>query len=90
MSHIGGSETRVRCLIEGEEVLNAGHIICCGLKESTASSYTVQGLCLQTSQVRRQPHELWFEFRSDETIKVGSSTVYWLIYFPRGQGPIVR
>ncbi|XP_075536681.1 uncharacterized protein LOC142571884 [Dermacentor variabilis] len=69
MTHIGGSETRVRCLVEGEEVLNAGHIVCCGLKECTVSSYTVQGLCLQTSQVRQKPHELWFEFRSDETIK---------------------
>ncbi|KAH6945488.1 hypothetical protein HPB50_008727 [Hyalomma asiaticum] len=69
MAHIGSSETRVRCLIEREEVLNAGHIICGGVKECTASSYTIQGLCLQTSQVRQNPHELWFEFTSDETIK---------------------
>ncbi|CAN7938883.1 unnamed protein product [Ixodes hexagonus] len=60
MRHIGNLETRIRCLVEGEEVLNAGHIICCGVKASSAASVTVQGLCIQTSHVKQKPHELEF------------------------------
>nr|XP_054920609.1 uncharacterized protein LOC126518183 [Dermacentor andersoni] len=76
MAHIGGSETRVRCLVEGEEVLNAGHIVCCGLKQCTVSSYTVQVLCLQTSQVRQKPHELcnnFFFLQGHCSCKAGNS-----------------
>ena len=42
MSNIGAEDTRIRCLIEGEAVLNARHIICCGRKSCDALSVTVQ------------------------------------------------
>ncbi|CAN8002354.1 unnamed protein product, partial [Ixodes hexagonus] len=70
MRHIGNLETRIRCLVEGEEVLNAGHIICCGVKASSAASVTVQGLCIQTSHVKEKPHELEFVYGHDRSVKV--------------------
>ncbi|KAH7955388.1 hypothetical protein HPB52_000810 [Rhipicephalus sanguineus] len=69
MRHLGAVEPRLRCLIEGEEVLNARHIICCGVKTCSDTSLTVQGLCVQTSHVQHKPHELEFVYGLDGTIK---------------------
>lgn len=70
MRHVGATETRIRCLVEGEEVLNAGHLICCGVKTCTTESVSVQGLCLQTSHVQQMPHEVEFVYDSNGSIKV--------------------
>ncbi|KAH6938877.1 hypothetical protein HPB50_014235 [Hyalomma asiaticum] len=73
MSHIGAVDTvdtRLRCLTEGEAVLKARHIVCCGVKTCTESLLTVQGLCVQTSHVQSKPHELEFAYSLDGTIKV--------------------
>ncbi|XP_075737092.1 uncharacterized protein LOC142776738 isoform X1 [Rhipicephalus microplus] len=69
MAHLEASEKRVRCLIEGEEVLNAGHRICCGVKACNIDAVAIQGLCLQTSHVREKPHELELVFDVNSRIK---------------------
>ncbi|KAH6923547.1 hypothetical protein HPB50_002169 [Hyalomma asiaticum] len=72
VSHIGAVDTvdtRLRSLTEGEAVLQARHIICCGVKTCTETLLTVQGLCVQTSHVQNKPHELEFAYSLDGTIK---------------------
>ncbi|KAL1473232.1 hypothetical protein MTO96_038830 [Rhipicephalus appendiculatus] len=59
----------MRCLIEGEEVLNAEHVLCFGVRTASETSCVVQGLCLQRTHVRSDPHEAWFELKDDGTIK---------------------
>ncbi|KAJ8976154.1 hypothetical protein NQ317_018093 [Molorchus minor] len=43
---------------EGEEVLNANHIILCGKTKSTDNEIYIQALCLQTSALNSQPHSI--------------------------------
>lgn len=58
MSYIGGSSSS-RCVYEGEEVLNAGHIIVCGkLDSSTQDIINLCALCLQTSALTSDPHKI--------------------------------
>lgn len=48
MSHIESSETHVWYIVE--EVLEAGHVICCGLKECTASfAFATVAVCILRS-----------------------------------------
>lgn len=59
MDYLGGTNTS-RCVYEGEEVLNAGHLIMCGKLDSTSQekNIVVCGLCLQTSDLKSHPHEI--------------------------------
>ncbi|KAJ8976156.1 hypothetical protein NQ317_018095 [Molorchus minor] len=43
---------------EGESILNAGHLILCGVTEFTHSIIRTLGLCLQTSALTKPPHEI--------------------------------
>lgn len=74
IAHVGlrgqMEDERKRCLVEGEKVFFAGHVICCRLKASTSTSAVVQGLCLQTSNPQKQPHELCLELKDDDTTTV--------------------
>ncbi|KAF0757310.1 SWIM-type domain-containing protein [Aphis craccivora] len=47
-----------RCVSEGEEFLNAGHIILCGIKSIIESKICLYALCLQTSALTSHPHEI--------------------------------
>lgn len=47
---------RSRPLKEGEAVFKAGHVILCGL--DAGNSETIKSLCLQTSSLTSQPHEI--------------------------------
>ncbi|XP_049515899.1 uncharacterized protein LOC119435793 [Dermacentor silvarum] len=80
MRHLETYEKRIRCLIEGEEALKAGHLICCGVKTCSANSVTIQGLCVQTSHVRGKPHELEFIFDGSSRIKVRTTSAFELFY----------
>lgn len=55
---IGGTSNS-RCVYEGEEVLNAGHIILLA-KMNTSDDYKLHlcALCLQTSALASDPHEI--------------------------------
>ncbi|KAH6920670.1 hypothetical protein HPB50_028342 [Hyalomma asiaticum] len=92
MSHIGAVDTvdtRLRCLTEGEAVLKARHIICCGVKTCTETLLTVQGLCVQTSHVQNKPHELEFAYSLDGTIKNGTlATNVTIKWFPAHAGKL--
>lgn len=58
---------RLRPLTEGEEVLNAGHVIVCGNKKEFPN--VLVGLCLQSSYASGSPHEI--------EIKLGRNTSEW-------------
>lgn len=58
ISFIGGN-IRSRCVIEGEEVLNARHIILHGKTEWTSTTIDVCAICLQTSSLQSNPHEIY-------------------------------
>ncbi|KAL1467594.1 hypothetical protein MTO96_042055 [Rhipicephalus appendiculatus] len=47
-----------RCVVEGEGAFNAGHIICCGIRETTSEAVQVESLCLQTSAIKGPPHTI--------------------------------
>lgn len=59
MKYISGSE-HSKCVVEGENVLDAGHLILAGkIKETSCSDYIdVYGLCLQSSALDSNPHEI--------------------------------
>ncbi|XP_040358388.2 uncharacterized protein LOC120843240 [Ixodes scapularis] len=47
-----------RLLLEGEAVLEAGHVVTCSVKEKVDSNSTFVGFVLQTSALSRDPHEV--------------------------------
>jgi len=53
--YIGDKKRRA---IEGEAVLDAGHIISCGTIGKEPGKVTVQALCVKSSHLREKPHEL--------------------------------
>lgn len=50
-----------RSMIEGEAVLNANHVVLCGVTSKTAKKATIVALCLKSSAVRDVPHEISLE-----------------------------
>ncbi|KAJ3661629.1 hypothetical protein Zmor_006017 [Zophobas morio] len=52
-----------RCFLEGERVLEANHIIQCGLKKQDSDKYDIVAYCLQSSAIKKEPHELRGIFR---------------------------
>ncbi|XP_072400302.1 uncharacterized protein [Diabrotica undecimpunctata] len=58
MKFLGVTENS-RCVVEGEQVLNSGHLILTGkLEESSDHTIKIYGLCLQSSSVKSNPHEI--------------------------------
>lgn len=58
MKYVEGTEAS-RCVYEGEEVLNAGHIILFGkLNSSDLDKLTLCALCLQSSALSGDPHQI--------------------------------
>nr|CAI5821345.1 unnamed protein product [Callosobruchus analis] len=47
-----------RCLKEGEELLNANHVLLLGATEETEEYVEVLALCFQTSSIKSSPHEI--------------------------------
>ncbi|KAH1000571.1 hypothetical protein HUJ04_012880 [Dendroctonus ponderosae] len=47
-----------RCVVEGEELLNANHIMLIGITSETDATKGILALCLQTSALKSVPHEL--------------------------------
>lgn len=48
-----------RCITEGEEVLNAKHLILCGVSSVQGETHEIFALCLQTSALSNgKPHEI--------------------------------
>lgn len=56
-----GSNEHSRCIVEGEEVLNAGHIILHGKTFSFENGLKLCAVCLQTSALQAHPHEIFGE-----------------------------
>ncbi|XP_043212915.1 uncharacterized protein LOC122389961 [Amphibalanus amphitrite] len=55
----GYKEGRVRCLKEGESILNSKHLLCCGVDSSNKTEdVVICSLCLQTSNLKAPPHEI--------------------------------
>ncbi|KAJ8977808.1 hypothetical protein NQ317_000065 [Molorchus minor] len=57
MKYLGGSKYS-KCVVEGENVLNAGHLILAGKTEENLENVTINGLCLQSSSLESVPHEI--------------------------------
>ncbi|KAK4887464.1 hypothetical protein RN001_003735 [Aquatica leii] len=51
-----------RCLKEGEALLNAGHVIGCGVNNQIKTE--IVGLCLQTSNLKGAPHSVKIHLQS--------------------------
>lgn len=47
-----------RSFVEGEAVLQAGHVIQCGFTEKNKEIWHVNARCVQTSAVKKDPHEI--------------------------------
>lgn len=56
MKYIGGSE-HSKCVVEGENVINARHFILAGKMDATSEVMSIYGLCLQSSSLDSVPHE---------------------------------
>lgn len=46
----------------GEAILNAGHLILCGISDKTKTLLKLFALCLQTSALASHPHEISASF----------------------------
>lgn len=58
MQYLGGTESS-RCVQEGEEVVNAGHVITLGRINSVdMKNVKLCALCLQTSALNSAPHHI--------------------------------
>ena len=55
VTHIGDSQ---RCWVEGEAVLQAKHIVACGIMAKNDTELKIMALCAQTSCLRGKPHEI--------------------------------
>ena len=76
VEHVG---ERKRCWKEGEAVLNAGHILMCGIKSKTDEKLSILALCAQTSSLRGKPHEVLLELSANSfavvcSCKAGNSS----------------
>lgn len=73
MAYIGDGK---RCLVEGEELVNAGHIIECSVvvPETTSSSVHVRSYVLQTSALSKDPHTVDLKLTNNATIDELSCT----------------
>ena len=63
-----------RCLNEGEAILNSHHIVCCGVKANPPGSENdihIFALCLQTSNLKAQPHEVNVILNHEKSVKKG-------------------
>lgn len=47
-----------RCIVEGEALLNAKHVILTGITMETDTTKDILALCLQTSALKNLPHEI--------------------------------
>ena len=47
-----------RNFVEGEKVLNAGHVIFCGKTSQDRACVSFLAFCLQTSNMKSSPHEI--------------------------------
>lgn len=64
-----------RCFMEGEKLLNAKHVILVGIEKETDSRKDIFALCLQTSALKMNPHELRGIFIiEDDTVSVQKFT----------------
>lgn len=58
LKFVGGGDNQ-RKYVQGQEVLNAAHIMYCAITKQMHSSWEILGLCLQSSGVNTKlPHEL--------------------------------
>lgn len=71
MSYIQAT-TNSRCLIEGEEVLNAGHIVLHGRTDCSPTSIKICAVCLQTSALQSHPHQITGEIK----ISCGAAKIF--------------
>ncbi|XP_064461561.1 uncharacterized protein LOC135371436 isoform X1 [Ornithodoros turicata] len=71
LQHVGEG---VRCLKEGEEVINAGHIIECSVVEVTPSTVQVLGFVLQSSAPTKDPHKVSLALTEGGNIQLLSCT----------------
>ena len=66
----GYKERRVRCLKEGEAILNSSHLLCCGVDAgNNTQDIVICSLCLQTSNLKAPPHEIRITLSGSGTIK---------------------
>ncbi|CAG9773456.1 unnamed protein product [Ceutorhynchus assimilis] len=62
MSYIEAT-TSLRCLIDGEEVLNAGPIVLHGRTDCSPTSIKICAVCLQSSALQTHPHQIIGELK---------------------------
>lgn len=70
VNYVGGDKKRP--IIEGEALIDAGHVILCGIKEKKTSFIRVAALCLQTSNLKGKPHEIGIKLstRSGDEVEI--------------------
>lgn len=55
-----------RSFVEGERVLEAGHVFVCGRKEENSTDTKVFALCLATSALKGEPHRINLRLMNQE------------------------
>lgn len=65
---------RRRCLVEGEAVLNAKHLMCCGIVSRDDAGVKLFALSVQTSQVKAKPHTI--DVNLSEKINVSITSTF--------------
>ncbi|XP_030758055.1 uncharacterized protein LOC115883786 [Sitophilus oryzae] len=68
MNYLKGS-THSKCVVERENVLNAGHLTLRGKTEATSELVSIYVLCLQFSAINSEPYEIKGRLTIDGTVK---------------------
>lgn len=72
IDYVGGEKKRP--VIEGEALLDAGHIIMCGVKDEGKGFAKIEALCLQTSDLNGRPHKIDVLLKEEkETVHISGS-----------------
>lgn len=68
VNFVGGDITK-RSYVEGKRLYEANHLIICGVTKSDATNMHLKGKCLQTSNVKGEPHTIDMRLTVEEDEK---------------------
>lgn len=69
MRYLGGTKNS-KCIVKGENVLNAGHLILAGKIEANDNFIQVDAVCLQSSAINSGPHEIKGSLKIQSSVAV--------------------
>ena len=61
---------------EGQEIINSGLLIMCGVTERTAANIQLNALCLQTSGIKSDPHVVTGNLTIESSVYLKNNDIF--------------